>query len=73
MRNPRVLVVMIYGILAVILLFVLPTRYWILYLIGGAMITGILWSQVGPPGGRVTSPNPERAARRARRRSRRGG
>ena len=72
MRNTRVLVVMIYGILAFILLLVLPTRWWIIYLIGGAMLSGVLWSQLGPPGGR-TSSNPERAARRARRRNRRGG
>jgi hypothetical protein len=72
MRNTRVLVVMIYGILAFILLLSLPTRWWIIYLVGGAMIVGVLWSQLGPPGGQI-SPNPERAARRARRRNRRGG
>ena len=73
MRNPRVLAVTIYGILAVILLLAkLPTRWWVIYLVGGAMIVGLLWSQLGPPGGQ-TSSNPERAARRARRRNRRGG
>ena len=72
MRNPRVFAVMIYGILAVILLLAkLPTRWWVIYLIGGAIIVGVLWSQLGPPG--QTSPNPERAARRAGRRNRRGG
>jgi len=73
MRNPRVFASVIYGVLAVILLLAkLPTRWWIVYLIGGAIIVGVLWSQLGPSGGQ-TSPNPERAARRARRRNRRGG
>jgi cell division protein FtsW (lipid II flippase) len=73
MRNPRVFAVVIYGILAGILLLAkLPTRWWIIYLIGGAIIVGVLWSQLAPSGSQ-TSPNPARAARRARRRNRRGG
>ncbi|MEA2500383.1 MAG: hypothetical protein QOD01_494 [Actinomycetota bacterium] len=73
MRNPRVFAATIYGILAVVLLLAkIPTRWWIIYLIVGAMIVGVLWSQLRPPEGQ-TSPDPERAGRRAGRRNRRGG